>query len=240
LDEAFKAKEDGLIKHISFSFHDEPENLKKLVDLNVFESVLCQYNVIDRSNEEAITYAKSKGLGVVIMGPVGGGRVSGLPKEVAAKLGINVKSSAEMALRFVFSHPDIDCALSGMSSMDMVEENSAIASNIKPLSENEIAAINKMMEENKKLADLYCTGCSYCMPCPAGVNIPHIFQMMNYYKIYNIEEYSKNGYAEIGTNEWVPGKRADACVECGVCETKCPQKLKIREQLKECHKALAR
>ncbi|WP_010243174.1 aldo/keto reductase [Acetivibrio cellulolyticus] len=240
LDEAYKAKEEGLIKHISFSFHDAPENLKRLVDLGIFESVLCQYNAIDRSNEDAIAYAKSKGLGVVIMGPVGGGRVSGLPKEVAAKLGINVKSSAEMALRFVFSNPDVDCALSGMGSMEMVEENSVTASNIEPLSENEVIAINKMMEENRKLADLYCTGCSYCMPCPAGVNIPKIFEMMNYHKVYGIDEYSKNGYAEIGTNEWVPGKRADACVECGVCETKCPQKLKIREQLKECHKVLAR
>lgn len=240
LDEAYKAKEEGLIKHISFSFHDAPENLKKLVDIGIFESVLCQYNVIDRSNEEAISYAKAKGLGIVIMGPVGGGRVSGLPKEVANKLGINVKSSAELALRFVFSNNDIDCALSGMGSMEMVEENSSIASNIEPLSENEVAAINKMMHENKKLADLYCTGCSYCMPCPVGVNIPQIFQMMNYYKVYAIEDYAKNGYAEIGTNEWIPGKRADECVECGVCETKCPQKLKIREQLKECDKVLAR
>ncbi len=240
LDEAYKAKEQGLIKHISFSFHDAPENLKKLVDLGVFESVLCQYNIIDRSNEEAINYAKSKGLGVVIMGPVGGGRFSGLPKETAGKLGINVRSSAELALRFVFSNTGVDCALSGMGTMEMVEENSLTASNDELLSEKEVNEINKMMEENKKLADLYCTGCGYCIPCPSEVNIPHIFQMMNYHKVYGIEDYSRNGYAEIGTNEWVKGKRADACIECGVCETKCPQKLKIRDQLKECHKVLSR
>lgn len=96
------------------------------------------------------------------------------------------------------------------------------------------------MEENKKLEQLYCTGCAYCMPCPAGVNIPQIFQMMNYYKIYGIEDYSKNGYDEIGKVIWVPGKKADACTECGVCETKCPQKIEIRKQLKESHEALDR
>ncbi|MCX7710588.1 MAG: aldo/keto reductase [Clostridia bacterium] len=239
LDEAYKAKEEGLIKHISFSFHDKPENMKKLVDLGIFESVLCQYSAVDRSNEEAMAYAKSKGLGVVIMGPLGGGRVSGLPKEVAEKLGVNVKSSAEMALRFVFSNPNIDCALSGMETLQMVEENAATASRYEPLSDDEVKAINALMQENEKLAQLYCTGCAYCMPCPQGVNIPHIFRMMNYHKIYNIEDFSKNGYAEIGTNEWVPGKRADACNQCGACETKCPQKIKIREQLAESHLALS-
>jgi uncharacterized protein len=240
LGEAVKAKEEGLIKHISFSFHDKPENMIKLIDLGVFESVLCQYNLIDRSNEEAIAYAKAKGLGVVVMGPVGGGRVSGLPTEVAAKAGINARSSAELALRFVMTNPNIDCALSGMGNLQMVEENAATASNSEALSSTELKAINEMMEENKRLSELYCTGCEYCLPCPKEVNIPHIFRMMNYYKVYGLKDFAQGGYAEIGTNQWVKGTRADACVECGICEKKCPQKLKIREQLKESHVALAR
>lgn len=239
LKEAQKASEEGLIKRISFSFHDNPEALVKLTDTGLFESLLCQYNAIDRSNEQAIAHAKAKGLGVAVMGPLGGGRLSGMPKAVADKLEIKVNSSAELALRFVLSNPNIDCALSGMSSLQMVEENAATASNSEPLSEHEIEAINKMMAENKKLADLYCTGCSYCMPCPAGVNIPHIFKTMNYHRIYGIEEYAKNEYANIG-NQWTPGENALACTECGTCETKCPQKLKIREQLKESHAALVR
>lgn len=239
LEDAQRAKAEGLIRHISFSFHDEPENMKKLIDLELFESVLCQYSAVDRSNEEAMAYAKSKGLGVVIMGPLGGGRVSGLPKEVAEKLGVKVSSSAELALRFVLSNPNVDCALSGMETLQMVEENTSIASNGEPLSEEEIISINKLMAENEKLAQLYCTGCSYCLPCPAAVNIPHIFRMMNYHKVYGITDYSRKGYAEIGANEWTPGKNAGACTECGVCETKCPQKIKIREQLKESHAALA-
>lgn len=239
LDDVVKAKEEGLVKHISFSFHDSPESMIKLIDTGLFETVLCQYSAVDRSNEKAMEYAKSKGLGVIVMGPLGGGRVAGLPKEVASKLSVNVKSNAELALRFVFANPNIDCALSGMETLQMLEENAAIASNGSPLGTAEIEAINALMEENKKLSDLYCTGCSYCMPCPQGVNIPHIFRMMNYYKVYGIIDYSKNGYAEIGTNEWVPGKRSDSCTDCGVCETKCPQKIEIRKQLQESHKTLA-
>lgn len=238
LKEAQKAKEEGLIKHISFSFHDEPESMIKLTDTGLFESVLCQYNAIDKSNAAGIAHAKKKGLGVVVMGPLGGGRVSGMPAEIAARLGIKVKSSAELALRFVLANPGIDCALSGMSSLQMVEENVATASNSEPLSESETNAINAMMTENEKLANLYCTGCSYCMPCPAEVNIPHIFRTMNYYRVYGTEEYARNEYAQIG-NQWVTGKNASACTECGACEKKCPQKLKIREQLKESHRTLA-
>jgi uncharacterized protein len=234
-----RAKEEGLIKHISFSFHDKPESMPKLIDLGLFENVLCQYNTLDKSNEEAIKYAKQKGLGVIVMGPLGGGRVSGLPKETASKLGIEVKSSAELALRFVLSNPDIDCALSGMGTMQMVEENIATASNAAPLSEHEIKAIDDMMKENEKLANLYCTGCAYCMPCPSGVNIPHIFKAMNYYSVYGIIDYARDEYSGIGS-QWISGKNVQACTECGVCESKCPQKIKIREQLKESHKTLKR
>lgn len=237
LKEAQRAKEEGLIRHISFSFHDKPESMIKLVDTGIFESVLCQYNAIDKSNAAGIAHAKTKGLGVAVMGPLGGGRVSGMPKEMATKLGIEVKSSADLALRFVLSNPGIDCALSGMSSLQMVEENAATASNAAPLSESEVNAINAMMAENEKLANLYCTGCAYCMPCPAEVNIPHIFKTMNYYRIYGTEEYARNEYKNIGS-QWIPGKNASACTECGACEKKCPQKLEIREQLKESHSIL--
>lgn len=238
ISEAEKAKSEGLIKHISFSFHDEPSNMLKLIDLGLFESVLCQYSVVDRSNEAAIAYAKQKGMGVVIMGPLGGGRVTGLPKELTQKLGIKVKSNAELALRFVFANPNIDCALSGMGTLQMLEENTRISASRQPLSSEEVEAIKGIMKENEKLSDLYCTGCGYCQPCPESVNISQIFKMMNYYRIYDIKDYARNGYAEIGVNEWVPGTKADACIECGECETKCPQKIQIIDQLKECHEVL--
>lgn len=237
-EDALKAKEEGLIKHISFSFHSkEPEDMRRLVDMGLFESVLCQYNVLDQSNARGMEYARGKGLGVAVMGPLGGGRVSGLPAEVAEKLGIRAAASAELGLRFVASNPSVDILLSGMSSMRQLLDNAEYVSRIEPLSEKELAGIRAMMEENKRLADLYCTGCGYCMPCPQGVNIPHIFRMMSYHRVYGVTEYARSGYAEIGS-PWVPGKRADACTQCGACETKCPQKLNIRGQLKESRKAL--
>lgn len=239
LAEARQARSEGLIRAIAFSFHDAPENMARLIDLGLFASVLFQYNAIDRSNERSIAYAKSKGLGTIAMGPLGGGRVSGLPRELAERLGVKVKSSAELALRFVLSNPSIDCALSGMETLQMVEENAAVASRNEALTPDEVKAINAMMTENEKLAQLYCTGCNYCMPCPSGVNIPHIFKMMNNYRIYGVVDYARKGYADIGVNEWIPGKKADACTDCGACETKCPQKLPIRDQLKESHQALS-
>jgi len=239
LEDANRAKSEGLIKHIAFSFHDKPENMNKLIDLGHFESVLCQYNLIDQANKDAMAYAAEKGLGVIVMGPLGGGRVSGLPAELTRTLNINVKSNAELALRFVFSNPRIDCALSGMENLQMVQENAAISEKRTELTPDEVTSINSVMTENAKLSDLYCTGCNYCMPCPEEVNIPHIFRMMNYYKVYNIKDFAQNGYSEIGTNDWIKGNRADACTECGICETKCPQKIEIREQLKESHLALS-
>ncbi|MCS6830507.1 MAG: aldo/keto reductase [Armatimonadota bacterium] len=232
--EAMRAKEEGLIRHISFSFHDKPEVMMQLIDLGIFSSVLCQYNLLDRANEQALAYAKSKGLGTVVMGPVGGGRLAGLPRETAERLGIRVFSSAELALRFVFANRHVDCALSGMSSLAQVEENAAIASNMSPLSPEEVAAINAAMDENKRLADLYCTGCNYCLPyCPEEVNISHIFQAMNYYRVYGLKDYAREHYHAIGSR-WVKGRKADACVDCGECENHCPQHIPIREQLKEC------
>jgi len=241
--EAVNAKDEGLIKHISLSFHSRnisppaPDDMIKLIDTGHFESVLCQYNVLDQSNAKAMEYAKKKGLGVAVMGPLGGGRVSGLPKAVADELGIKVAASAEMGLRFVASNPNVDIILSGMNSMEQLIENSAYVSNIEPLSMEEIDGILKMMEENKRLSELYCTDYNYCIPCPQEVNIPYIFQMMNYYKVYGIRDFAMKGYSEIGMG-WIRGKNADACTECGACEKKCPQRLKIREQLKECEAIL--
>lgn len=239
LEAALRAKEEGLIKHLSFSFHDKPENLITLIDTGYFETVLLQYNMLDRSNEKGIAHAMEKGLGVVVMGPVGGGRLGAPSPVIQQMMPHDVKSSAELALRFVIANPGVTCALSGMGSMAMVEENVKVASNESQLSGDELRSINAAMAENKKLAELYCTGCNYCMPCPKEVNIPLNFQLMNYHKVYGLTDYAKEEYKKIGTVDWMKGKDASACVECGICEKKCPQKIKIRQQLKETLQALA-
>lgn len=233
MEAARKAKEEGLIRHISFSFHDKAENLFPLIDSGNFESVLLQYNLLDRANEAGIAHAREKGLGVVVMGPVGGGRL-GMPSEAIRNLlPGKVSSSAQLALRFVLANAGVGCALSGMGSLEMVEQNCAVASNEAPLSQDELERVNASMEENRRMADLYCTGCNYCMPCPQEVNIPLNFQLMNYHRVYGLTGYAREQYAQIGNVEWMKGKRADACVDCGLCEEKCPQKIEIRRQLKE-------
>jgi predicted aldo/keto reductase-like oxidoreductase len=240
LQAAEKAKAQGLIKHLSFSYHDGPQNLRYIVDSGRFSSVLIQYNLLDRSNEENIAYAKEKGLGTVVMGPVGGGRL-GAPSDVILNL-LKEKpaSTAEMAMRFVLANPNVDVSLSGMSTLAMLEENAKIASRDDYLTDEELATVNKMMEENKKLAQLYCTSCNYCLPCPQEIRIPHLFNMMNNYRVYGLIDHARASYAEMMRGGgWVKSADASKCVECGVCEEKCPQKLDIIKQLKETHEALA-
>jgi uncharacterized protein len=239
LGEFLKLKQEGLVRHLSFSFHSKPEDIKKIVDTGHFESMLCQFNLLDRANAEGIAYAGSKGLGVVIMGPVGGGRL-GAPSETIGKMlgGQRPVSSPELALRFVLSTPGVSVALSGMSEMKHVEENTEIASRASWLTEEEKRNVLRSAEENHKFMDLYCTGCKYCMPCPHEVNIPRIFEAMNYQRVWGLGETAQNMYRSIGSNQWNKGKPADACEECGECEPKCPQKIPIISQLKECHAAL--
>ncbi|MDR1565419.1 MAG: aldo/keto reductase [Oscillospiraceae bacterium] len=240
LARALKLKERGVLKYLSFSFHDKPENMLEIIKRGQehIASLLCQYNLLDRSNEAGIKFANEQGLGVVIMGPVGGGRLGIPSKAVADLLPGKVQSSPELALRFVLNNPAVSIALSGMSSMEQLEQNCSIASNSAPLSDSEMAQISSALEQNKKLMDLYCTGCNYCMPCPAGINIPEVFRFMNYHRVYGITDYARGEYQSIGKVPWLEFKDASACVDCGACEDKCPQKLEIRKQLKQTHEVL--
>lgn len=227
IDEAMKAKSAGLIRHLSFSFHDKPEIMIKIIDTGAFSSVLCQYNLLDRANEAAIAYAVEKGLGVVAMGPVGGGRLS-YPSEFMQGLVKKNVSTPELALRFVISNPNIHCALSGMGNLQMVDENVKTASVDEPLSSDELQRIDAMLKQCQSLADIYCTGCGYCMPCSHGVNIPACFSALILKKVYKLDTAAIKNY-----NGLKAENRAVACVECGACEKKCPQNIPIIKRLKE-------
>lgn len=234
-----RAKNQGLVKHICVSFHDTNEALLKVIDTGLFESITLQYNMLDRRLEEGIAHAHQKGIGIVVMGPVGGGRL-GEPSEVMKNVVESHSGIPETALRFVLTNPNISIALSGMSTMHQVEENCAVADNDSMLSESELDTIDTQLDKLKKMADLYCTGCGYCIPCPQGVNIPRIFELYNQARVYDIWEHSRQVYEWLGEVEWEPGEKADKCIECGICEEKCPQHIPIRQQLAEAHKILTR
>ena len=237
LEAALKAKEEGLIRHIAFSFHDTPEALEKLINTGCYESVTLQYNLLDRANTPGIALAHQKGMGVVVMGPVGGGRLGAPSAEVQALLPGGSKSTPEVALRFVLANSGVSCAISGMNTMAMVEENCATAAREEPLSATERAAIEAQLEEKKRLAELYCTGCNYCMPCPNGVNIPGNFHAMNMLRVYGLKGHAQWLYSQFNA-EKENNLPADACQECGLCEPKCPQHIHIIDQLKETARAL--
>lgn len=233
LKDAQDAKDEGLIRHISFSFHDDPSSIKYIIDNSKaygvpMESMLVQYNLLDRSNEEMLTYAQSQGLGTVAMGPVGGGRLAA-PTELYAKLtGGKSVPTYELAFKFCLGNPDLNCALSGMQNLDMVNKNIEVASGSASFSEEEWKRLGDAMEQLKKFSELYCTGCKYCQPCPSGIEIPKIFEMYTYHNVYGL-----TGHAQYMFNEYVKhdGKLRDACINCGYCERKCPQHLKIRDEL---------
>lgn len=233
MEEALRLKKAGKIRHISFSFHDTPEALKHIIDNGyALESVLLQYNLLDRANEEMIHYAARKGLGVVVMGPVGGGRLAA-PTQLAQKLGRGNLNTYELALRFVLGNPDVCCALSGMENLTMVEQNVAVASLEAPMTEEQWRQVGESLENLKKFSELYCTGCAYCQPCPKGIEIPKIFQAYTYHNVYGLHDLAKSTYQNYLHNEKKDGATSKDCADCGYCERKCPQHLKVRELLKK-------
>ncbi len=243
IERALKAKEEGKIKHLGFSFHDKPEVLKEIIDTDAFDLVLVQYNILDKANEEMMEYANKKGMAVAVMGTVGGGRLAGEPPEdMKAWLTEGRNNFADHAIRFVLSNPNVSVALSGMSSIEMLEDNIDIVSqeNIgEPLSPQEGEIINNIAEAFQNKTDLICTSCGYCMPCPNEVNIKEIFRFFILHDVYGQEDRAKRYYSMIGQEKSpFKGKNALACIECGECEPKCPQKIPIIQQLKKAHKTL--
>jgi uncharacterized protein len=139
----------------------------------------------------------------------------------------------------VLSNPGVSVAISGMTSKEVIDANVAIASHDVALSPDDWQTIDRYLRDLKSKADLYCTGCEYCMPCPQDVRIPRIFRTYNLANVYGLWERARNDYAGILGDVWDPAARqADSCNQCGACESKCPQRLPIRKQLQQAHEAL--
>ena len=229
-----KARDQGLVKHIACSFHDKNDTLRAIIETGYPEVITLQYNMLDRGLEDGIALAHQKGIGIIVMGPVAGGRLA-FDSDVLGSMIPGVKRLPELAMRFVLANPNVTVALSGMQAMPMVEENAVTASDNRMLTADELKIIDEHLTRLKSLADLYCTGCRYCLPCPNGVEIPNVFNHFNQGRIYGMWEHAKKSYDYWHVKR---GNSAEKCIDCGECEPKCPQKLDIRKQLKESHAAL--
>jgi hypothetical protein len=232
-----KAQDQGLIKHICRSFHDEPQALVNIIKTGYPAVITVQYNMLDRQLEDAIALAHESNIGVVVMGPVAGGKL-GVDSPVIADMVDGVDRVPELAMRFVLSNPNVTVALSGMSTMEQVEENIAIADACAPLSDEELRIVDEQLERLREMEQLYCTGCKYCLPCPEGVAIPQIFNLYNQGRVYGLWGFAKGRYRQMIKQNKENARPANYCNECGQCEEKCPQNIPIREQLRESHQAL--
>jgi predicted aldo/keto reductase-like oxidoreductase len=220
-----KAKAEGLIRHICCSFHDSPEALIKLAETGEFDSITVQYNLLWRDLEKAIHRCRELGVGVVVMGPVGGGRLGVDSAKIRELLKGEAKSTPEAALRFVLAHPGVNVALSGMTTLEQVNENCAIISEKEPFTPTQITAMEEELGHVRSKTGVNCPACGYCMPCPAGVDIPEHFRIYNEFRLYGLTDYSKKAYAALS-------RTAAACTECGACLSRCPQKLSIPKLLR--------
>jgi predicted aldo/keto reductase-like oxidoreductase len=234
LDEAIA---DGRIRHAGFSFHDSLTLFKEIVDAYEWTFAQIQYNFMDehyQAGGEGLRYAAKKGLGIVVMEPIRGGLLARDLNGIWQKAKTQQPPSA-WALRWVWNHQEVTVVLSGMSIMEQVRQNVALADNgcASSLTKSELALYGKVKKELEKRIVIPCTGCKYCMPCPNGVSIPECFEMFNNGHIYEEEEKTKRGYTMFlgGFFDGTP-HYASVCEDCGECDEKCPQSLPIREHLK--------
>jgi predicted aldo/keto reductase-like oxidoreductase len=233
---------DGRIGHIGFSFHDDYDAFQTIIDeYDGWTFCQIQHNYIDIENQagtKGLKYADSKGLAVVIMEPILGGRLVDPPEQIQALWDSAAKkrTPADWALQWLWNQPEVAVVLSGMSTMQHVEENvaSAEASGVGTLTEEELALVAQVREKYKELCPIPCTKCGYCMPCPNGVDIPRNFAVYNEGVMYDKPDRAREGY-----NNWMDEeKRASQCIQCRECEEKCPQSIVISEWMPIVHAVL--
>ncbi len=235
-------KASGAIKQIGFSYHGNSDMFCKVVDAYPWDFAQIQYNYMDEHSQagrKGLNYAHSKGLAVIIMEPLrGGSLVKNLPTETRKLFASTPYTPAQWGLRWLWDQPEITCVLSGMNSMDMLNDNINTAGNTLPgrLTAEDKALLSEALRSIRSKMKVGCTGCGYCSPCPKGVDIPGVFAVYN----------------SIGTEGTIRAKRdylmntamrktnsaASNCIGCGKCEQHCPQSIHIRAELKNAAKEL--
>jgi len=201
-----EAKAAGKIGHIGITLHPV-DMFEKAVELPWVETVMFPYNIVETQAEELIRVCGEKNIGFIAMKPLAGGAID----------------DADLALRFISKNPDVSVVIPGMATVAEAEQNFAAVCNDAPLSDEEQEKIQKIRDE---LGTQFCRRCNYCAPCTAGISIYSMFLMQGYHDRYDLKEWAKARYHAMD-------KKASDCVDCGVCETRCPYNLPIRQMLKK-------
>lgn len=229
-----RLKKEGKIRYIGFSFHDDFDAFDHILNYRDWDFCQIQLNYMDtdvQAGMKGYELATQKNIPVMIMEPVKGGNLAKLPDSVVKHFrAIDPdKSTASWAIRWVASLPNVKVVLSGMSNEKQLTDNLTTLEAFQPMNEAEYKAVEAAAKALRKRVKNGCTGCSYCMPCPAGVNIPKNFEIWNNYGIYR----------NPGETKWLLSydikeeEKAKNCIECGQCEDHCPQKIQIRADLKK-------
>ncbi|OIO94527.1 MAG: aldo/keto reductase [Anaerolineae bacterium CG2_30_64_16] len=234
LEWAERAIADGRIGHIGFSFHDKYAVFQEIIDAyDGWTFCQIQYNYMDVKEQAGIRglqYAAARGLAVVIMEPLLGGRLANPPEAVQEiwDAAPTRRAPADWGLRWLWNQAEVSVVLSGMSAMQHVTENIASAENarINSLTEPELALIDRVRTKYQEICPVPCTRCEYCLPCPNEVNIPRLFELLNHGVMYNELERARKQYQELPETT-----RADMCIQCLQCESLCPQGIPISEWL---------
>jgi len=247
---AEKAIAGGRFRHLAFSFHDDYDTFEQIVDEYDWPMCQIQYNYMDVENQagtKGLRYAASKGIAVVIMEPLLGGKLVGPPPSIQAMWdsAATERTPVEWALRWLWNQPEVSVVLSGMSAMPQVKENVALAeaSGIGTVSADELALHDQVRAKYQELTAIPCTNCGYCMPCPQGVDIPGNFGTYNEGIMYDKPDAARGqygwwkfAYEEQGILDH--DVRAAQCIQCGECQDKCPQGIPISEWMPVIHGAL--
>jgi len=245
LNWAEKKMAEGKFSNLGFSFHDDYDVFKDIIDsYDNWTLAQVQYNYMDvdyQAGRRGVEYAAGKDIAVVVMEPLRGGKLTQEPPDSVAKVFESApgkRSLAGWGLMWVWNQPEISVVLSGMSTMEQVVENVALAEESDPgmLDAEDLGLIDRVREAYHSLIPIPCTACRYCMPCPNGVDIPAIFQIYNDAVMYNDIQMGRFRY-QMG-DMLKEEQRADNCMECGECMEACPQSIDIIDWLKKAHELL--
>ena len=235
-------KKEGKIRYKCFSFHGPYEDFEYIINDWDWDMCQIQYNFMDIENQagtKGLELAGSKGIPVVIMEGLLGGRLAKSPDNVQALYDAYPvkRSSVEWAFRWLCDHPEVSVVLSGCNEAEQIDENLRIFDNVEPgiMDEDERKLMDDVRKAYLSRTKVGCTGCRYCMPCPNGVDIPGVFSIWNNVSLYEIDPKTDWFFGIIKNNH----SGADNCIECGACEAACPQHLSIIEELKKAWSAIS-